>query len=484
MVFMAEKEESPGLKHKKEDFSKWYTEVVQKAELADYAAISGFIVFRPHSFAIWEKIKEIFNGMLKETGHRNAYFPLLIPESFLEKEAEHFSGFVPEVAFIEQKEKEKDESERYALRPTSETIIYDSYSKWVRSWRDLPLLLNQWCNIVRWEVKATRPFLRTREFLWQEGHTAHATKKEAKKEARDILDMYVDLIENYLAIPVLCGKKTDAEKFAGAVETYTMESLMPDGKALQMGTSHHLGQHFSKAFDVKFLDQDNEERYVWSTSWGISTRLIGALVMVHGDDKGLVLPPKIAPIQTVIIPIYKSKNKEKVMKEAEKLEEKLNKFSTELDHRDYYTPGWKFNEWELKGVPLRIEIGPRDIKKDQAVLVRRDTGKKESVKVKNLEKAVSKTLEKIQDNLFRKAKKFIQDNVYEVKTFQELKKVIDQKRGMVKANWCGDPVCEEEIKDKTSATIRLLPFEEGEAEGKCIHCGKKAEKTAYFAKAY
>ncbi|MFQ5648152.1 MAG: proline--tRNA ligase, partial [Candidatus Aenigmatarchaeota archaeon] len=377
---MAEKEEL-GLKHKKKNLVEWYPEVIQKAEMADYTPVSGCIVFRPYSFAIWEKIKEIFDGMIKATGHKNAYFPLLIPESFFRREADHFSGFSPEVAYIEQKE---GEGERYALRPTSETIINDSFSKWIRSWRDLPLLLNQWCNIVRWEVKATKPFLRTREFLWQEGHTCHASNEDAEKEVQSILKMYIDLIENWLAVPILTGKKSELEKFAGALRTYTMEALMPDGKALQMGTSHNLGQNFAIAFDIKFIDKDMKEKHVWSTSWGIATRLIGAIVMAHGDDKGLIMPPRIAPTQVVIVPIYQSKTKKDVIKAAQGLAKKLEGISVELDDRDWFTPGYKFNEWELKGVPLRIEIGPKDIQKKQAVLVRRDTGEKETVKLTRL----------------------------------------------------------------------------------------------------
>ncbi|MFH1445186.1 MAG: proline--tRNA ligase [Nanoarchaeota archaeon] len=480
---MAEKEdkEQQGLKYKKEQFSDWYTDVVQKTELADYAAIAGCIVFRPYSYAIWEKIKDIFDKMIKETGHQNAYFPLFIPERFLKKEADHFSGFVPEVAFIEKKE---DDSERYALRPTSETIIYDSYAKWIRSWRDLPLLLNQWCNIIRWEVKATRPFLRTREFLWQEGHTAHVSEEEAEKEVASIMSMYVDLIQNYLAIPVLTGKKTEIEKFAGALRTYTLESLMPDGKALQMGTSHNLGQSFAIAFNIRFVDRDTKEKHVWTTSWGISTRLIGALIMMHGDDKGLILPPKIAPIQAVIVPIYKSTNKKEILKVAAKLKKKLSDFSVKVDDRDYYTPGWKFNEWEMKGVPLRIEIGPKDIKQKQVILVRRDTGEKKAVKVSQLEKIINTKLDHIQSNLFKRAKKFLDSNIHEVTNFKDFENVIKKKKCMAKAKWCGETKCEEEIKDETGATTRLIISGKKKVTGNCVHCNKKAKEVVYFARAY
>lgn len=349
---------------KNEDFSEWYTQVVLKSGLADYAPVKGCMIFREHSYAIWEKIQEIFNKKIKETGHRNVYFPLFIPESFLKKEAEHFQGFVPQVAWVTMGGNSPLE-EKLAIRPTSETIMYATYAKWIRSWRDLPIKLNQWCSVVRWETKATKLFLRTREFLWQEGHTAHATKEEADREVMEILNAYKDVIETYLAIPVLVGKKTEMEKFAGALYTTALEAMMPDGKALQMGTSHQLGQHFSKVFDIKFLDKDEKEQYVWQTSWGFTTRVIGAVVMVHGDDKGLVLPPKVAPVQVVIVPIpYKGAETGAIMTKAKEILEKLQKkdIAVVLDDRQEYTPGWKFNQWELKGVPIRIEIGPRDLK--------------------------------------------------------------------------------------------------------------------------
>lgn len=478
---MAEKEAAEmAIQNKKEDMAEWYPEVVQKAEMADYTPIAGCIVFRPYSYEIWERIKSIFDRMIKDTGHKNAYFPMFIPESFLKREADHFSGFTPEVAWIEQKE---GEGERYALRPTSETIIYDSYSKWIRSWRDLPLLLNQWCNIVRWETKVTKPFLRTREFLWQEGHTAHETEEDAEKEARMILDMYIDLIENYLAVPLIAGRKSESEKFAGALRTYTMESLMPDGKALQMGTSHNLGQNFAIAFNVKYFDQDMKEKHVWSTSWGISTRLIGSLIMTHGDDKGLIIPPRIAPIQMVVVPIYKTKERKEVLKAACEMMKKLDKFCVHLDDRDSCTPGWKFNEWELKGVPLRIEIGPKDIAKNQVTLVRRDTGEKEAVKVSGLEKKAEETLELIQDNLFQRAKRFLKENTVEAANFDDFRKAIKDRK-MVKAKWCGENDCEEEIKEETAADIRALTMEPQKVSGKCVKCGKPAKEAAHFARAY
>jgi len=474
------KKETQGITIKKdEDFSEWYNEVILKAGLADFAPIGGCMTIRPYGYAIWENIQKKFDGMIKDKGHKNAYFPLFIPESFLQKESEHFEGFVPEVAWVEA-----DEG-KYAIRPTSETIIYDAYSKWIRSWRDLPMLLNQWCNVVRWETKVTKLFMRTREFLWQEGHTAHATDKEAHDEMMMILGMYVDLIKNSLAIPVIEGEKSATERFAGAKITTTMESLMPDGKALQMGTSHHLGQHFSKAFGIKFLDKDGKEKHVHQTSWGITTRLIGAIVSVHGDDKGLVLPPKIAPIQVVIVPIIFDKNKKETLAECRKVKETLEKsgLSVELDERDSYSAGWKFNEWEMKGVPLRLEIGPRDIDNKQAVFVRRDTGKKDTVKLKDLEKNAKKALEEIQNKLLSNAKKHLTDNTVSAKTYEELKSAIEKKK-MVRASWCENAACEEKIKDETAATIRVIPFKEKEKPGKCIACGKKAKHVVYLSRAY
>lgn len=465
---------------KSKDFSKWYDQVVQKAGLADYAPISGCMVIKPYGFAIWERIQKWFDNEIKRTGVENAYFPLFIPERFLKKESEHFEGFIPEVAWIDK----MDESEeRYALRPTSETIINDSFSKWIRSWRDLPLRLNQWCNIVRWEVKATRLFLRTREFLWQEGHTAHATRKEAEEEAELRAEQYMKLIETQLAIPVVMGKKSKSETFPGAEYTIALEALMPDGKGLQMCTSHNLGQHFAKVFDIKFRNKDSEEKHVYQTSWGLTTRTIGALTMVHGDDKGLVLPPRIAPIQVIIIPIYDNKTKEKVLKVGGILKKKLeNKFDVKFDDRDAYSPGWKFNEWELKGVPLRLEIGPKDMRKKQVILVRRDNGKKRPVKEKDILKHLEKTLDLIQENLYKKAKSFLTENTKDAKTFEQLEKLI-KNRKMVRAYWCGNEKCEEKIKDKTGATIRCIKEESAKKEGKCI-CGKKSRTIACFAKAY
>ena len=471
---------------KKEDFSEWYTQVVLKSGLADYAPIKGCMVYRELSYAIWEKIQEIFNAKIKKTGHKNVYFPLLIPESFLKKEAEHFAGFVPEVAWVTIGGDSPLE-EKLAIRPTSETIIYATYAEWIRSWRDLPIKLNQWCSVIRWETKATKLFLRTREFLWQEGHTAHATKEEADSEVMEILNEYRDLMENYLAIPVLVGRKSDSEKFAGALYTMTLEAMMPDGKALQMGTSHNLGQNFSKVFSIKFMDRDEKEHYVWQTSWGISTRIIGAMVMVHGDDRGLVLPPRIAPVQAVVIPIpYKAAETDKIMNKAKEIHKRLQRagVSSILDDREEYTPGWKFNDWELKGVPVRVEIGPKDVKNNQVTLARRDTLERMTVKDEETEKVVLKLLDEIQQNLFNRAKKFLEERITPVKTYDEFKKVLREKGGFIKASWCLSPQCEEKIKEETGATIRLIPLEKEKPFSNCIYCGAEAKEVVYFAKSY
>ena len=471
---------------KTEDFSEWYTQVVLKSGLADYAPVKGCMIFREHSYAIWEKIQEIFNKKIRTTGHRNVYFPMFIPESFLKKEAEHFEGFVPEVAWVTMGGDSQLE-EKLAIRPTSETVMYATYAKWIRSWRDLPMKLNQWCSVVRWETKATKLFLRTREFLWQEGHTAHATKEEADREVMEILDAYRDVIESYLAVPVLVGKKTEMEKFAGALYTTTLESMMPDGKALQMGTSHQLGQHFSKVFDIKFLDQGEKEQYVWQTSWGFSTRIIGALVMVHGDDKGLVLPPKVAPVQVVIVPIpYKGVETKAIMTKAKEILDRLQKrdIAVVLDDREEYTPGWKFNQWELKGVPIRIEIGPRDIKQKQVTLARRDTFQKITAREDEAAETVTKLLEEIQNSLFNKAKKLLEESTTTVKSYDEFKKVLEKKGGFIRASWCGNSACEEKIKDETGATIRTMPLEKEKPFSKCVHCGEDASEVVYFARSY
>jgi prolyl-tRNA synthetase len=471
---------------KNEDFSEWYTEVVLKSGLADYAPIKGCIIFREHSYAIWEKIQEVFNKKIRESGHKNVYFPLFIPESFLKKEAEHFAGFVPEVAWVTEGGSTPLE-ERLAIRPTSETIIYATFAKWIRSWRDLPIKINQWCNIVRWETKATKPFLRTREFLWQEGHTAHATKEEAEKEVMDILQDYRDVMENYLAIPVLIGVKTDSEKFAGALYTTTLEAIMPDGKALQMGTSHNLGQNFARVFDIKFIGEDEKEHHVWQTSWGISTRLIGAVVMVHGDDKGLVLPPKVAPVQVVIVPIpYKDADSSAIVAKAKEICKKLKEKGVKvvLDDRAEYTPGWKFNQWELKGVSVRIEIGPRDLKQNQITMARRDTYEKTTAKMDEAVQATERLLEEIQNSLYAKAKRALEEKITTVQNYDEFKKTLKEKAGFIKASWCGSSKCEEKIKEETGATIRLRPFEKEKPIANCVYCGEKAVEMVYFARSY
>ncbi len=481
-----EQKEEIGLTVKKsEDFNEWYNQVVLKADLIDYSSVSGCMVFKPNSYAIWENIQKVFDDKIKKTGHKNCYFPMFIPESLLKKEAEHVEGFSPEVAWV-TKAGDTELNERLAIRPTSETVMYESYSKWIRSWRDLPLLLNQWNSVVRWEFKHAKPFLRTREFLWQEGHTAHATKEGAEKEVMQQLFEYVDLIENYMAIPVIAGKKTDKEKFAGADYTTTVEAFMPDGKALQMGTSHLLGQNFAKVFGIKFLDKDEQEKYAWQTSWGLSTRTIGAMIMTHGDDKGLVIPPRLAPTQVVVVPIIFKENKDLILAKAKDIIKrlKLKNYSVELDDRDSYTPGWKFNEWELKGVPLRIEIGPKDLEEDQLIIVRRDTNEKITIKTKDLEKKIDETLNDIQENLLKKAKEYLKSSIVEAKNFDDFVKVIKNKR-MAKALFCGETECEDWIKDKTEgATCRCIPFEQKSAKGKCVQCGKEAKFWALFGKGY
>ena len=471
---------------KNEDFSEWYTEVVLKSGMAEYAPIKGCMILREHSYAIWEKIQEVFNKKIKETGHNNVYFPMLIPESLLKKESEHFAGFIPEVAWVTEGGSTPLE-EKLAIRPTSETIMYATFAKWIRSWRDLPLKINQWCNIVRWETKATKPFLRTREFLWQEGHTVHATAEEAEKEVFYALGEYKDLVETYLAIPVLVGKKTDSEKFAGALYTTTMEAMMPDGKALQMGTSHNLGQNFAKVFDITFIGEDEQKHDVWQTSWGITTRLIGAVIMVHGDDKGLVLPPKVAPVQVVIVPIpYKGAEPAAIAAKAKELHAMLKEkgILVVLDDREEYTPGWKFNQWELKGVPIRIEIGPRDLKQQQVMMARRDTGQKMAVKEQDMFTTVDSLLTEIQHNLYAKARVDLENKITTVQTYEEFKDTLKAKGGFIKAAWCGKATCEAKVKDETGATIRLQPFEREKPKTGCIICGENAEEIVCFGRSY
>ncbi len=472
---------------KSKDFSKWYVEIIKKAEMADYAPIKGMMVIRPYGFAVWENLQNLLDLRIKETGHSNAYFPLFIPESLLEKEAEHLEGFSPEVAWVTHGGKEELE-ERLAVRPTSEAIIGNMYSKWIKSYRDLPVLINQWANIVRWE-RVTRPFLRTTEFLWQEGHTVHETAEEAQKETMMILELYKEFTESELAIPVISGIKTEREKFAGAEATYCIEALMADGKALQMGTSHFLGQHFSKVFNIRFEDRNQKLQYGWQTSWGVSTRLIGAVIMAHGDDSGLKLPPRIAPIQVVIVPISVGDWQKTVLPVATRIKNDLKQagIRVKLDQREEFTPGWKFANWEMRGVPLRIEIGPRDIKNNQAIAVRRDTGDKTPVALKELKEKVSATLADIQKSLLKAAFKYQQDNTHEVDNYEEFKSVLENQRGLIKTFWCGDSACEDRVKNETMGTIRAVLLDKdksGKAKGKCVLCGKETDKLVYFARAY
>jgi prolyl-tRNA synthetase len=471
---------------KAEDFSEWYTQIVTKAELADYSSIKGFMVLRPYGYSIWERIRECLDRKLKETNHSNAYFPLLIPESFLKKEAEHFTGFTPEVFWVTHAGN-NELPERLAVRPTSETIIYDAYSRWVRSWRDLPLLINVWNSVLRAEITATRPFIRTSEFLWQEGHTVHETKEDADREVMMILEFYRQLTEDELAVPVLLGYKSEREKFVGALYTTTLEAMMPDGKALQMGTSHNLGQNFSKPFEIKYLGKDEETHYAWTTSWGVSWRLISAMIMLHGDDKGLIVPPQIAPIQVVIVPIYyKEGDSGAIADKAEKVREQLKKagITVHLDKRQQYTPGWKFHEWELKGVPLRIEIGPKDLEKHQVTLVRRDGSQKAAVTDDTVVAEVTRNLGDIQKSLFAKAKAALKQLTGAANDYDGLKSALEGQGGFVRAGWCGDSQCEDTIKTETGATIRTIPLESENGPQNCVRCGKPATKVVYFARAY
>ncbi|KAB3532402.1 proline--tRNA ligase [Alkaliphilus serpentinus] len=463
------------------DFAQWYTDVILKTDLVDYSPVKGFMVIKPYGYAIWENIQRFLDGRFKDTGHKNCYFPLLIPESLLKKEAEHVEGFAPEVAWVTHGGKE-ELAERLCVRPTSETIICEMYSKWLKSYRDLPFLYNQWCSVVRWE-KSTRPFLRTSEFLWQEGHTLHETYDEAQEETIQMLNIYKEMAEDVLAIPVVIGQKSDKEKFAGAHATYTMEALMHDGKALQAGTSHNLAQHFTTAFDITYLDRDGELKNPYHTSWGVSTRLIGGVIMAHGDNRGLVLPPKIAPVEVVIVPI--ASHKGGVMEKAMEIYSEIKKnHRVEIDDRENYSPGWKFNEWEMKGVPVRIEIGPKDIENNQAMLFRRDTLEKEAVSLDNLSEAVETWLKDIQNNLLLKAKRMRDEKTYYVKSFEELKDIMATRQGFVKAMWCEERSCEDKIKEETGVTVRCIPFEQEKLGDTCPFCGKPAKKMAYFAKAY
>lgn len=480
---MKKKFEKKQLIKKSEDFSGWYADVVIKAGLADYAPVKGCMVLKPYGFAIWENIQKKLDEELKKAGVQNAYFPLFIPEKFLKKEKEHIKGFSPDLAVVTIAGGKKLK-EKLIIRPTSETIIYDMYAKWIKSWRDLPLLINQWCNIVRWE-KRTRLFLRTTEFLWQEGHTAHRTHKESLKEVRRALDMYVYLYRNFFAIDGIIGIKSESEKFPGAKDTYTYEMLMPDGKALQGCTSHDLGQNFARVFNIKFLDKDGKGKMPWQTSWGFSTRSIGALIMAHGDDNGLIVPPKLAPIQIVIVPIFQGKKIDKNLeKQCYKLKNILKDLRVEVDLRREYSAGWKFNEWELAGVPIRIELGPKELKQKKATLVRRDNGKQYLVSFAILNAKATKVLDLIQKNLLKKSCLWLKGNIRTVFSYKEFKDTIISKKGFIKAFWCGDPRCEAAIKKDTKATVRCLPLRAQKEKGKCIYCNKLAEKKWIFAQAY
>ena len=470
---------------KKDDFSEWYTQVVLKAELADYAPVKGLIVLRPDGYSIWESIKKSLNEKFSKLGVRDGFLPILIPESLLAKEKKHFAGLNPEVFWVTHSG-ENRLGDKLALRPTSETLAYSMYSKWIKSWRDLPLKINFWNTALRAEIKGTKPFIRTSEFLWQEGHTVHTTQEEAEKEVLKILDIYKSIIEEELAIPVISGKKSEREKFVGAVYTTTMESVMPDGKALQMGTSHFLGQNFSKPFEVKFTDKDNVENFVWQTSWGVSWRLIGAMIMTHGDDKGLVLPPKVAPIQVVIIPIYYSdEDGQKVLKKANELQDNIisKNIRVHIDDRDQLTPGYKFHDWELKGIPLRIEIGPKDIEKNKVVLVKRYNKEKTDISFDGVAGKLDGVLVDIQKQMLISGKKVLDEMIHNISSYDEFKSQIE-KGGLLQTPWCGKQECEEKIKEETGADIRVIPFGSEDSSKKCVYCNEQSISVPIFARGY
>ena len=487
------------LTSRKENYAQWYNDLVIKADLAENSAVRGCMVIKPYGYAIWENIQQQLDRMFKETGHVNAYFPLFIPKSFFSKEAEHVEGFAKECAVVTHYRLKNDENgkgvvvdetakleEELIIRPTSETIIWNTYKSWIQSYRDLPILINQWANVVRWEMR-TRLFLRTTEFLWQEGHTAHATKEEALEETLKMLDVYATFAEEFMALPVIKGVKTESEKFAGAVDTYTIEAMMQDGKALQGGTSHFLGQNFAKAFDVKYLSREGKLDYVWATSWGVTTRLVGALIMAHSDDNGLVLPPKLSPIHVVIVPIHKNEEQlsqitEKALTIKKLLESKGLK--VKYDGRDTHKPGWKFAEYELKGVPVRLAIGPRDLENNTVEMARRDTLEKQVVPVEGIDTAVTLLLDEIQKNIYSKASLFREANTITVNTWDEFREVIEVKGGFAYAHWDGTPETEARIKEETKATIRCIPFNNDNEEGKCIYSGKPSKRRVMFALAY
>ena len=464
-----------------ENFTQWYTDIVLKAELADYTDTKGCIAIKPYGYAIWENIQKYTDGLFKKTGVKNVYFPILISESLLQKEKDHVEGFAPEVALV-TKAGGEELDEAYCIRPTSETMFSNLYSKWLSSWRDLPMVYNQWCNVLRWE-KETRPFLRSREFLWQEGHTIHSNSQEAEEKTLQMLDIYTKVIEDLLAIPVLRGRKTPKEQFAGAVATYTVETLMHDGRALQAGTSHYFGQNFTKPFNVKFQNKEGKEEFAYQTSWGISTRLIGALIMAHGDDRGLKLPPKVAPIQAVIVPV--AMHKDGVKEAATELFNKLNeKYRMELDVREQYSPGYKFNDWEMRGVPVRIELGPRDIENGKCVVVRRDTSEKIELSLDEIDSKLAEILDNIQLNMFNMCKERNEKRTNTATTLEEFEKVLNENQGYVKTMWCGDIECENKIKELTGAHSRCIPFEQEHIGDKCVCCGKPANTMVVWGRQY
>lgn len=467
-----------------EDFSRWYIDVIKKADLMDYSPVRGCIVFKPDGYEIWEHIQSELDRRFKETGHRNAYFPLFIPESFFQKEKEHVEGFNPELPWVTEAAGEKLE-ERLAIRPTSETMIGHMYEKWIQSYRDLPVLINQWANVVRWE-KRTLPFLRTSEFLWQEGHTAHENEQEAREETMRMLEIYRDFVEGYLAIPVITGQKTPSEKFAGAVDTFSIEAMMKDGRAVQAGTSHYLGTNFATAFNIQYLNRENEHEFVHTTSWGVSTRLIGSLIMVHGDDRGLALPPKVAPKQVMIIPIGPPKTRDMVIARSDELFAELKKAGIRvgMDDRADVRPGWKFNEYEMRGVPVRLEIGPRDMENGVCVLVSRISGEKKVVQQDRLVEEVQAMLEQVHQEMYNRAKVFRDEHFYSVDTLDEMKASMEEKRGFTLAGWCGSEACEHQVKEETGATSRNIPFEPEVQKTKCLVCGEPAKHTVVFARAY
>lgn len=482
-----------------EDYSQWYNELVKRADLAEHSDVRGCMVIKPYGYSIWEKMQQALDKMFKDTGHVNAYFPLFVPKSYLAREASHVEGFAKECAIVTHYRLKNAEDgsgiivdpdakleEELIIRPTSETVIWNSYKKWIQSYRDLPILINQWANVVRWEMR-TRLFLRTAEFLWQEGHTAHATADEAVKETLLLLDVYAEFAEKYMALPVIKGKKTEGEKFPGAVDTYCIEAMMQDGKALQSGTSHFLGQNFAKAFDVQFSGKDGKLEYVWGTSWGVSTRLMGALIMAHSDDDGLIIPPKLAPIHVVIVPIYKKEEElNAITAKVDQLSADLKKqgLTVKFDNRDTYKPGFKFAEHELRGVPVRLAIGPRDLQNGTVEVARRDTKEKQVMKMDDVSAVIPKLLEEIQDNIYQRALAFRNERITSVETFDEMVKVLDEKGGFVSAHWDGTSETEAKIKEETKATIRCIPLDAKEENGKCVYSGKPSNRRVLFARAY